>query len=525
MNIRLQGTIFHALKTCLATMLFCFPMRIAAQSADEPSFTLRTQARAVLIDVTVTDANGRPVHKLSRSAFHVFDNKQPQDIASLDEHLDADRSARPVATSAEARAFGNDFLLHPPPVFNVIVLDTATIGVVDQMYLNGQLEDFINALPPQNALAIYVHSGGFTLLLQNFTADHAMLLAAIHKAIPVIPMPGAESQTSLTAMHQIALYLRQLPGRKNVLWYCASPDLPLMSDASRISSLSANGLRATYDELEASRIALYPIDVRGVVPGDPPFLARQEMTEEAKATGGFAYFDNDLLHFSLKTIATDADFYTLSYSPRDYRQDNRWHNVKVTVDGGPYTLSYRTGYYGDGIESEDPNETKKARTLLTATGEKLDRPANTNQPIIFHAELIQPSPSTIPAGTPTAPVRHGINLYTIRYTVSAADFVKEPIPGGQRVQIGAGLIAQNQNGRPVTRLTQKFVLGFLGERLTQSPHVNLSFDQQVSLPKGMVYLSTTVWDVLGGRLGTIQMPATLAGHAKSSHERDSRIGH
>jgi hypothetical protein len=86
MNICLQGRIFHALDTCLTAMLFCSSMSIAAQSGDEPSFTLRTQPRAVLIDVTVMDANGNPVHDLSRSAFHVFDNKQPQDIASLDEH-------------------------------------------------------------------------------------------------------------------------------------------------------------------------------------------------------------------------------------------------------------------------------------------------------------------------------------------------------------------------------------------------------------------------------------------------------
>jgi hypothetical protein len=101
----------------------------------------------------------------------------------------------------------------------------------------------------------------------------------------------------------------------------------------------------------------------------------------------------------LKTIATDVDFYTLSCSPRDYKQANRWHNVRVTVDGGPYTLSYRTGYYGDGIDSPYPKDARKARTLLTSDGEK--------------AELI-PSSSSVSEGTLAVPVRDGESLYTIR---------------------------------------------------------------------------------------------------------------
>jgi VWFA-related protein len=236
-----------------------------AQSPAPPPYTLHTQARVVLTDVTVTDANGNTVHNLSPSVFHIFDNKRPQDIASFEEHTAAQPSVIPAASPSSSHTFSNDFLLHPPPVFNVIVLDTATINVVDQMYLNEQLTEFINALPPQNSLAIYVHGGEFTLLLQNFTTDHALLFAAIHKAIPVIRMPGAQSYNSIQAMQQIAIYLGQLPGRKNVLWFGAGSNLFLMADATKIPvSIDYRVLRVLYDELESSRIALYPIDVRGL---------------------------------------------------------------------------------------------------------------------------------------------------------------------------------------------------------------------------------------------------------------------
>jgi len=50
------------------------------QSPAPPPFTLRTQARVVLTDVTVTHKNGNPVHNLSRPAFHILDDKNPKDI-------------------------------------------------------------------------------------------------------------------------------------------------------------------------------------------------------------------------------------------------------------------------------------------------------------------------------------------------------------------------------------------------------------------------------------------------------------
>jgi len=56
------------------------PSPMLGQSPAPPPFTLRTQARVVLTDVTVTHKNGNPVHNLSRPAFHILDDKNPKDI-------------------------------------------------------------------------------------------------------------------------------------------------------------------------------------------------------------------------------------------------------------------------------------------------------------------------------------------------------------------------------------------------------------------------------------------------------------
>jgi hypothetical protein len=166
-----------------------------------------------------------------------------------------------------------------------------------------------------------------------------------------------------------------------------------------------------------------------------------------------------------------------------------------------------------------PNESKKARILLTSNGEKFQRPKNYDQPIIFQAE-VQPSSSVpVPENAPLPTEKRNETSYTIRYTVPAADFVQQNIPGGQSVQIGAGLVAFNQYGRPVARLSQKVTLSFNGDKLSKAPNGKVYFDQQFSLPKGQDYLFVAVWDTLSGRLGTVQVPLNVAKRVEPSRDQ------
>jgi len=82
------------------------------QPADNnPALTLRADTRIVLADVTVTDHHGNPVHNLPASDFQIFDNNQPQHIASFEER------------SSERTTTTNDL----PPVLNAVLLDTTNL--------------------------------------------------------------------------------------------------------------------------------------------------------------------------------------------------------------------------------------------------------------------------------------------------------------------------------------------------------------------------------------------------------------
>ena len=119
------------------------------------------------------------------------------------------------------------------------------------------------------------------------------------------------------------------------------------------------------------------------------------MSDVAQATGGQTFFNNNgLKEITDHLLESDDSFYTLTYSPDDLRFDNKWHKVRVEVDGAPYQISYRRGYFADGSAREkDPPG--RARTRLLWNGEKLEVSELRDRPIIFQARVVPASNSAI----------------------------------------------------------------------------------------------------------------------------------
>jgi VWFA-related protein len=486
-------------------------------TANQTPFTLHTNARIVLTDVTVTDRNGNPVHGLSASAFRIFDNGTPEKLSSFEEHTGREPNSLPRAQK-DPHVFSNSLVLHPPRVFNVIVLDTTTIDVIDQMYLNQELTKFIEHLPADEPLAIYGRAGEYTTLLANFTTDREELLKGIHKAIPKLQQPGAENWTDVETLDQIARYLSQYPGRKNVLWFEGGSNFFLKDNPADPSDGTMVGvnLQPLYDELDAARVALYPIDVRGLMVDINPSVPDQQMLmeEQANATGGRAVFNTNGIALAAKRILdTDASFYTLTYDPHDVKFDNKWHKVKVEVEGGgPYTLSYRTGYYDDGANAGVHPSSSESRPRLMANGEKA--PEVHNDPIAFEVRVLPTSDSPAVPGysivKASTPLKKNETTYSLHYVLPAAAFSMQNVNGEEHVVCGVGVLAINQFGRPVGRDLEKVTLKFSDAGLNTTSSRLLSFDQQVNLPKGEDTLFIAVWDTATGRVGTVQLPLNVA---------------
>ena len=490
----------------------------AAQSGHpqdpQSGYTLHANAREVITDVTVTDRKGNPIHGLKESAFHILDNGKPQHLATFEEHT----GTEPVtfAPDSSRNVYSNDILLHPPRAWNLILIDTSTLGFVDQAFLNLQLEHFIKQLPADEPFAVLATRGRL-VMFANFTTDHRRLLDAVHAVIPRIGRSMDGYGTPGHVVDELCGYLQQFPGRKNVFWFQGAGGLTLPADPTTF--INYQDLSGMYDQLESARIALYPVDVRGLqapsdplVASDPSMFEHIGMEDEAEATGGHAVINRNNIADEVKHIAdNDAFFYTLTYSPQEVKLDNRWHKIKVQVDGGDYRISYRHGYFDDGsnlAHSEDPERKRLLQDGSAVTQVRLT-PIALRVHVTPSEQVADLSPAVV-IHSNTSPPKKGERSYDLRYSVPLEAFPKQAVGTQNQLSLGLGVFAFDQHGRSVSRIADKVTLSVSQEHIDSAPpDARIGFDQQINLPNGEDFLYVAVWNPETGRAGTVQIPLAV----------------
>ena len=411
---------------CLATQ---------AVGQDVPSnapFTLHTGTRLVLTDITVTDRNGRPIAGLPRSAFRIFDNGHEEVLTNFEEHRP---ELRARAAPFERNVASNAYFEPPPAVSNVLLIDIDTLGALDQMYLAEELKNCVQALPAGESIAIYVCDSLTPRLLQDFTADQGKLLTAVQLAVPHFRQADAQYASDMSALMGMVAQLRDLPGRKNLLWFSGGSTLAISPDASTLPA--AVDMRPVYDALESSQVAVYPIEARGLTLTDGGGAIPWQhmvMEETAEATGGRAIFnDNGLSPAASRTVAEGQSFYTLTYSAHEPKFDSKWHKVKVEVDHNTYELSYRRGYYDDQSSVKAPP--KPGRLRLLADGSTTRITLESPVPIVFRA-IASPSSGSLDdrahsgsAVPPTALPKMNEMTYAVRFQLPVSALSLQPFDG------------------------------------------------------------------------------------------------
>jgi VWFA-related protein len=505
-----------------APLVLCFAVLAAqaqsqAQNRANQSYTIQANSRVVLTDVTVTDRYGNPVHGLPESTFRIFDNNKPQTIATFEEHAGTP-AVKLMPAVAPGGIYSNDYLLQLPPVLNVVIIDIANLGITEQMYLYYELTKFFNRQPVGQPLAIYLRAGDGCFLVQNFTSDRALLLAALHKAIPRIPPTGREYLSDIDTLHQIAEYLGQLSGRKNILWFSGGSTLYLRDDAEVFDNSAQ--WRDLYDELERERIAVYPIDARGLTIRSGPAMWAQQglMSDTAKATGGQAFFNNNgLTEIAGHVLSSDGSFYTLTYSPHDFRFDNKWHKVQVRLNEEGYELSYRRGYFADGSAGgAESREKTGTRTRLLPDGKKVQLPETHSLPIIFQARVLPVSNAGAASASQLAAFKpnKGRIPFSIHYSLPVAAFTPQTADGKSEVVFGVAVVVLNRDGRAVDKHAERVSMTLDQDVLRLHPGAPFGYDQRLNLKKDDDYLYLAVWDMTSGRLGTLQIPLQVPKTAK-----------
>ena len=305
----------------------------AQDSQPSPTTTIYTQAKLVVLDVTVQDKDGHPIHGLKREDFTISENRKPQTVISFDEHTaDSPVTPAPPMPPQPAGVFTDYTPIPPDGVLNVVLLDNLNTPTKDQSYVRSQLQKFVKNAPAGARIAIF----GLTnrvYFLQGFTSNPEILKDAVeHKLTPRTSfllddptgnnsdaisagMPAgaiadnftnfeAEQESfktrvrveyTLDAFNQLAHYLAAFPGRKNLIWFSASfpidvaPDPTLPNPFTSMIDPMQEEYHQTTNLLAQAEVAVYPIDAQGIV-SDPTF-------DVAKSGAGYTknprQFSND----------------------------------------------------------------------------------------------------------------------------------------------------------------------------------------------------------------------------------------
>jgi VWFA-related protein len=243
-----------------------------AQQADQAITqlpTIKSEARAVRVDVIVTDKKGKYVHDLKAEDFKVYEDNKQQPIVNFSFGVNPNAPA-----SAQRR-------------YLVLFFDNSTMAFSDQPYARTAAAKFIDQNAGPDRVMAVVQFGGSIRIVQNFTADPVRLKKVVEQigtsavysnaetstigpgvnGDPSIGLSSAGAdmldarmmefgaQSLLLAIRNMAQSLASIPGRKSMI---------LFTSGFAVSPERQSELTATIDACNKANVAVYPLDVRGI---------------------------------------------------------------------------------------------------------------------------------------------------------------------------------------------------------------------------------------------------------------------
>ncbi len=232
-----------------------------SQQDTSPVTTLRTATRAVVLDIVVTDQNGRAVQNLQKGDFSLAEDGQEQGLASFEEV---------GIVSRRTVKFGK------APAEQILLIDEINAEFANLAYARYCIGKLLRKnggrLDQPSSLMALTNEG--LVLLHEATRDGNALFSALDSRGPNLPLllglGGRHNEMerisiSLAAMHEIAAAGAGSNVRRNIIWI--SPGFPIISN-SDIGAKSRSGLfesiRLLSAELLQARMIVYTVDPRGV---------------------------------------------------------------------------------------------------------------------------------------------------------------------------------------------------------------------------------------------------------------------
>jgi VWFA-related protein len=261
---------------------------VQQQSQTPPGPSIKAETREVRVDVVVTDKKGNYVQDLSNKDFRLYEDNKEQPINTFS--FGADPKG-PIEAQRH---------------YIVLFFDNSTMDLSDQPRARAAAGKFIDAYAGPDRVMSVMNFGGSLQIVQNFTTDAARLKQAVGGIVSSNVSPNASASngggsiasagpptaglqsaafpslgnaegdfgayTLLLSLRQLAKNLATIPGRKSLILFTAGFEL----SPERYSELTA-----TIDACNKANVAVYPLDVRGLV--TPISQIREDATPDTWA--------------------------------------------------------------------------------------------------------------------------------------------------------------------------------------------------------------------------------------------------
>jgi hypothetical protein len=387
--------------------------------------------------------------------------------------------------------------------------------------------------------------------------DPGSALATFNRSVDLFQMEGRVRLT-VDAFTQISRYLAAIPGRKNLIWVSGSFPLGTLVDTDSAQAGArmfdnnvdfSSAVAQISAELSRSRVAIYPVDGRGIrtdptftaslssgprgaLSNDPGRIARasstfesQEISEHATMlnlaynTGGHAFYgSNDVSGLIANAIGNGANYYTLTYVPSNKDWNGKMRRIKIVLEGKHYQLAYRTGY----IAGENPatpsnpqSIPESQRTASSTISATMQRGAPNPTEILFKV-FVTPSGIINPPAQSTddkaakqtlaAVSLHAQRRYRIDYAVDPRDIHWDIDNGTRSANIEFMIIGYDANGDIVNQANRVLPLHLSEQNYAAAVRGGLQLSQEIAMPaKGDFYLRLGVLDQTTNSIGTLEI--------------------
>ena len=381
---------------------------------------LKSNSRAVQLDVFVNDPSGRPVHGLQKSDFLVTDNGHRRDTRIFAGEIDANQTP-PSAANAPPDVYSNRFGMQNSRIVTAIVIDAVPRpeglqrdpGIIAAHrfalgwfnFARAETVSAIYRMVPGQTVAIYAACPDLRIV-QDYTSDPGRLVASLKAFVPPrVPDGTGKKQPAtidalvppmLSALRDVAGRMSGADGRKSVVWLSQGYGTEL--NLSAIRGVTDSTVAALND----ADVSLYAVDARfsptcqapadlppdptGIVNltcSQPPDISDEWMDYLARATGGRAFSggkvsgmrvqdaqgkmiwgshgmesDRGVITEALRFAEDDSRYaYEMGFYVPETELDGKVHKLSVTVPGKPkFGLRYRSGYTASASAGGPPAE-------------------------------------------------------------------------------------------------------------------------------------------------------------------------